>query len=168
MKLRKVAECPFSVAQEYATMFLGKEPWSIVAWRLGRLRFVVPGRAWTVARPDLTEPGTPHDELLVTWQSALPFIPPLRIIIRFRIAWLTTAITVEGQGLPNGFTHLVLEDLLERLSRYLEEEERQYRRDHPPALGPVRVPQSFFEESETAIRTRRDPREPAMTGAQVN
>ncbi len=151
--LRAVADCPFSVAQEYATDYLRDHAHALVRWRLGRWEPVVPGTAWVAARQDLTERGAPHDELVLRWHPALPVLPPLEIVVRFRIAWLTTAIAMEARYVRDGslarrcatpvfgaVARLALAELMRRLTGYLEQRERVYRREHPPALGVVGRP----------------------------
>lgn len=151
--LHALAECPFCVAQEYATEFVIAQLPSLVCWRAGPLRVVVPGRAWVAARPDLTERGVPHDELVVRWRPALPILPELEIIVRFRIAWLRTALTLEVStrhaagrvraacaAIFDGVARAALMNLLPRLRDHLERRERDYRRANPPALGPVHAP----------------------------
>lgn len=150
---RAVADCPFCVAQEYATEFLLAELPALIRWRAGPLRAVVPGRAWVAARLDLTERGAPHDELLLRWRPLLPVLPELEIIVRFRIAWLKTALTLEVRSLHaaggvraacaamfDRVARAALADLLPRLSGYLEQRERDYRRANPPVLGLAHAP----------------------------
>lgn len=146
-RLRAVAECPFCVAQEYATDFLRDGLAALIRWRIGPLHVVVPGRARVAARLDLSERGAPHDELVLRWQPVLPVFPALEIVVRFRIAWLTTALTLDVRT-PDANRAAFLEpvvrnaigDLLPRLAGYLEQRERDYRRANPPVLGIVHAP----------------------------
>jgi len=167
--LYAVADCPFSVAQDYATEFLRDRTHALIRCRLGPWRPIVPGTAWVAARPDLTEFGAPHDELVLRWHPALPVLPTLEIVVRFRIAWLTTSIAMEVRYLRGGalfrrcssailgrVARVALADLLKRLTVYLERRERAYRRAHPPALGPVRVPPLVVPSKAEFLRAALD------------
>ena len=151
--VRTVADCPFCVAQEYATEFLVAALPTLIRWRAGPLQAAVPGHGWVAARLDLTERGVPHDELVLRWRPVFPVLPELEIIVRFRIAWLKTALTLDVRTLAaagrvravcaalfDRVARAALADLLPRLSGYLEQRERDYRRAHPPVLGLVETP----------------------------
>ena len=150
--LEAVADCPFSVAQDYATDFLRDRLRTAIGMRVGRCR-LMPGRAWISARPDFTDRGKPHDELVLRWFPTIPLLPSVEIVIRFRIAWLTTRLAIDmyltrgdaplrrfGAWLFIVMMRLVVGRLLTQLARYLKERESAYRIAHPPALGLVRMP----------------------------
>jgi hypothetical protein len=142
-----VAECPFSIAQDYATDYFrlavsGQEEAEIrvplpflptfLHRRVG-LRFGI--------RADETEPGRTHDELRVTWSTGTRLLPDFHGTVRLRIAGSGTRIIVDGgYHLPFGplgylFDRLIgayiarasVRDLAQRIAVYLEEREHDWR-----------------------------------------
>ena len=144
------AHCPFSIADEYATEYLrqaeagGPESTIRVPWQLP-----LPAPRHRVAisfgiHRDVVEPGRGHDEVRFWWTSGSRFLPDFRGTMRFRIDGGGTRILVEGEytvpfGLPGRWFDLAigrhmarasLQELADRVARYLEERQRSWRAAH--------------------------------------
>lgn len=150
-----LAQCSFSIAEEYATEYLrraeagGPEgtirvpwPWP---WPFGLLRHHV-----TLSfgiHEDVLEGGRRHDELRFHWESGTPFLPNFRGTMRFRIEDLRTRVYVEGDYMiPLGaagycFDQVVgkrlarasLQELTDRVAAYLSDRESKWRAAHAVA-----------------------------------
>lgn len=144
--------CPFSIAEEYATQYLQRaERGGSEAALVAQLPGVLPALVRHVnvsfgIAHDIEEMGRQHDEIHLRWRSGSPLYPDFRGTLRFRIAdVMRTQIILEGSYRPPfGFTGRVfdlvvgrwiakrtLTDLAARLSNDLEENERAWRRAHP-------------------------------------
>ena len=138
ISLERVVDCPFGVVQEYTEDYLS-------ALRpAGEVQFA--------ARPDLTDSGKPHDEIAIRWCSGSHLFGEVELIIRFRISRLSTRLLLSAscrrsdgtddpaidRSIAEALLRAALTDLLERIGDYAEQRERRYRREQPPALGPVR------------------------------
>lgn len=123
----RVVDCPFGVALEYAQSFLGT------------LRS--DEQLWFGTRPDVAEPGKPHDEVAVWWRSGQQRFGDVEMVVRFRILRLSTRIeltaTSDAAPASREAFQTALDGLLARLATYAEERECRYRMEHPPALGRV-------------------------------
>jgi hypothetical protein len=140
LHLERVVDCPFSAVQDYVTDFLHQH-------RFGR----TPNRF--ALRPDMAERGKPHDEVFIHWAPAGRIVPEIDVVLRFRIVRLSTRILLDGEysaplSVPGAIVdrafgrHVmrgILAELLRRIASYVEQEERQYRFEHPPVLGSVMV-----------------------------
>jgi hypothetical protein len=144
--LEELAECPFSVAQEYATDYLRRaETETVVHVPLDGTGNFSPA-AKTVrfsfgVRSDTDERGRSHDELSVQWAARTPLLPHLSGTLRFRIAGNRTRLVLDGSYVPPGAAlgrifdavlgHWVAvktcRDLLRRIARELTERERAWR-----------------------------------------
>ena len=127
VSLERVVDCPFGVALEYAQDFLE------TLRSDEQLGFMT--------RPDVTEPGKPHDEVAVWWPSGQQRFGDVEMIVRFRILRLSTHIELRATSdvapASREAFRTALDGLLARLATYAEERERRYRVEHPPALGRV-------------------------------
>lgn len=127
VSLERIVDCPFGVALEYAQDFLE-------ALRSDeQLGFMT--------RPDVTEPGKPHDEVAVWWLSGPQRFGDIEMVVRFRILRLSTRVALTGSSdaapASREAFRTALDDMLARLATNAEERERRYRVEHPPALGRV-------------------------------
>jgi hypothetical protein len=117
-----LADCPFSMADEYAASYLER------AERGGRdAEIRLPG-PWSPRRRvtmrhaihiDLTEHGRAHDEIALRWSSGSPVLPDFHGTVRFRIAGARTRVILEGEYVPPGGRFGVVFDALvgRRLAR---------------------------------------------------
>jgi hypothetical protein len=146
-----VADCSFSIAEEYATDYLrgaeagGPEAAIRVPWALP-----VPPLSRRVAltfglHEDVREGGRPHDEVRFRWTSGSRLLPDFRGTLRFRIEALQTRITVEGSyEAPLGavgrvFDRVIgrriarasLQEVADRIALHLTTRERAWRVAHP-------------------------------------
>jgi hypothetical protein len=148
-----LAQCSFSIADEYATEFLrraeagGPEATIRVPWPrpFGFLRHRV-ALSFGI-HEDVLEGGRRHDELRFHWQSGSQFLPNFRGTMRFRIESLRTRVLVDGgYTAPLGivgycFDQLVgkrlartsLQELADRVAGYLGECESTWRAAHAGA-----------------------------------
>ncbi|HEV8021319.1 MAG TPA: hypothetical protein VGP41_08675, partial [Candidatus Lustribacter sp.] len=97
-----LADCPFSVAEEYAKEFLqnaeagGAESLVRVPW-FHMLPIPAHRVRWTFGlHSDITEHGRRHDEIRFRWNSGTRLLPNFRGIISFRIQATRTIIFIEG------------------------------------------------------------------------
>ena len=143
-----LADCPFSVAAEYAQEYLrnaeagGAEsavrvPWfpllPALAHRV-RIRFGL--------HADVSEPGRRHEEIRLKWSSGSRLLPNFRGTVSFRIEAPRTRILIDGAydapfgALGRCFDAMIgrriarasLQDLADRLAEYLARREREWRR----------------------------------------
>jgi hypothetical protein len=94
-----IADCPFSIAQEYATEYLeaaerGGSESTIHA-------LMLPGIGYRVGLHfglhfGVTEGHRQHDEIRFFWTSGSPLLPDFRGTLRFRIIDRQTQVIVEG------------------------------------------------------------------------
>lgn len=151
------AECPFSIAEEYATEYLrraeagGPESMIGVPWRLP-----FPPLRHHVAisfgiQIDVKEDGRQHEEVRFWWKSGSRFLPDFRGTMRFRIECLGTRILLAGDyEVPCGMIgrwfdsaygrHMArasLQELADRIALHLELRERTWRTAHASATQSV-------------------------------
>jgi hypothetical protein len=142
-----LAECPFSIAAEYAQEYLrnaeagGAESLVRVPWFPS-----VPALAHRVRmsfglHADVTEPGRRHEEIRLKWSSGSRLLPNFRGSVYFRIEAPRTRILIDGSydaplgvlgrcfdsAIGQRIARASLQDLGERLATYLELRERQWR-----------------------------------------
>jgi hypothetical protein len=137
-----LANCPFSIAGEYASDYLkdaehGNDGAVLHAGPLGHrvtLRFGL--------RTDSTDPGRPHDEVLLYWSAGTAWLPNFRGTLRMRINGERTRLVLDGIYAPPGGPLGVLfdvicgsriagataNDLLRRIARALEDKEILWRK----------------------------------------
>ena len=86
--VQSLTDCPFSVAQDYATEYLRRAETDF--------SFVV--------RNDTKERGRSHGELFVQWAARAPLLPRLFIhgTLRFRIAGSRTRLVLDASYVPPG------------------------------------------------------------------
>ena len=145
-----LAECAFSIADEYATEYLrraeagGPEGTIRVPWPLP-----IPFLRHHVAlsfgiHADVLEEGRRHDELRFHWESGSKFLPNFRGTMRFRIEALHTRVLVDGgydaplgafgrcfdQMLGRHMARASLQELADRVAMYLSSSERSWRSTH--------------------------------------
>lgn len=145
-----LAECSFSIAEEYATEYLrrleagGPEatirvPWpSLFAFLRHRVTLSFGIHA------DVLERGRRHDEVRFHWQSGSRLIPNFRGTMRFRIESLRTRVHVDGgYTIPFGavgycfdrtigkrLARASLQELADRVAAYLADCESKWRAAH--------------------------------------
>jgi hypothetical protein len=148
VEVERVADCPFSVAHDYAEDFL-QDAERAVEVRIP-LRDFIYGLRGHVARPvelvfalhpDETEDGRLHDALLIEWRAGTRLFPHFHGTLRLRIEDVRrTRLTFEGAyrvpaGAPGALFDVILgkriarstmRELLERMGRALERREREY------------------------------------------
>jgi hypothetical protein len=150
-----VADCSFSIAEEYATEYLrnaergGPEAAIRVPWGLP---FPAPGRRVTLTfglHEDVLEDGRRHDEVRFRWRSGSPWLPDFHGTLRFRIEALRTRVLLEGSyDAPLGvagrifdrliggrLAHASLQEVATRIARHLSDRERDWRAAHPLPAG---------------------------------
>jgi hypothetical protein len=152
LSVSTLAECPFSIAAEYAQEYLQKaeagEAESLVrvplfpAWPAFAHRV----RMSFGLHADTGEPGRRHDEIRLRWSSGTSLLPNFRGTISFRIDAARTRIVIEGSyDAPLGmlgrcFDNVIgkriarasLQDLADRLAGFLEQRERAWRQSKGP------------------------------------
>jgi hypothetical protein len=152
VSVQALADCPYSIAQEYAEDYLrraeagGPEATIRVPWP-----FPLPLRQRVTlsfgVHSDVLEEGRPHDEMRVNWRSGSPLLPDFRGTVRFRIDGNRTRVLVDGGYLPplgvlgrlfdvvlgRFIARAGLQDGADRLARHLTERERAWRAAHPPS-----------------------------------
>jgi hypothetical protein len=142
-----VAQCSFSIAEDYATEYLSSAANGSTAaairlpWRLP-----LPALEHRVAMTfglhyDVLEGGRTHDEVRIRWHSGSFVLPEFRGTLRFRINGTRTTVLVDGSYIaPAGvlgqlfdrligrhIAHASLTDFTTRLAAYLGERERLWR-----------------------------------------
>jgi hypothetical protein len=146
-----LADCSFSIAEEYATEYLraaeagGPEAAVRVPWGLP-----IPPLRWRVRftfglHEDVFEGGRQHDEVRFRWQSGSRLLPDFHGSLRFRIETSRTRVLLEGSyEAPLGMLGRIvdrivgrrvarasLQEVADRIARHLGERERVWRRAHP-------------------------------------
>jgi hypothetical protein len=143
-----IAECPFSIALEYAEDFFraaeaGGEG-SVI--RLGMPAGIgaLIGRRVILSfgvHSDLTDRGRANEEVAFRWSAGSPLFPAFHGTVRMRIAGRRTRLIVEGDYVPPGgvlgsiFDRMIgrriaragLYDFARRLAATLAERERRWR-----------------------------------------
>jgi hypothetical protein len=100
--VERVADCPFSIAQEYAEEHLRD------AERGGDESIVYAGpfrRRVTFSfgtQSDDSEPGRAHDEITLTWHAGTTWLPDFKGSLRMRIASPRTLLILDGTYVPPG------------------------------------------------------------------
>jgi predicted oxidoreductase len=145
------ADCPFSIAQEYAVDFLA------LAERNGKPAEVrVPLRIFGFSlhhrvgltfrvRSDGSEPGRSHDRLQISWTSGTALLPDFNGDLKFRIDAGATRILIEGRyRAPLGTLGRLVDasigvhvaqasvnELAVRVATYLERRQREWLAQRP-------------------------------------
>jgi hypothetical protein len=148
----RVAQCPFSVAHDYAEDFL-RDAERAVDVRVPLRDFIrglgtqvrEPVKLVFALHPDDTETGRVHDAMLLEWRAGTRMFPEFHGSLRLRIETVdSTRLTLEGAyrpplGLAGDLFDIVLgrhiaratmSDLLDRIVRALERREAEYRAGH--------------------------------------
>ena len=97
-----LTDCPFSIAQDYVEEYLrdaerGADSAVVYAGPFRRrvvLRFAT--------RNDVTEPGRPHDEIVLRWSAKTSLLPNFTGTFRMRIAMPGTLLVLDGRYVPPG------------------------------------------------------------------
>lgn len=148
-----LAQCSFSIADEYATEYLrlaeagGPEATIRVPWPrpFGFLRHHV-ALSFSI-HEDVLEGGRRHNEVRFRWESGTKLLPDFRGTMRFRIESSRTRVHIDGgYAIPLGaagycFDWLVgkrlarasLQELADRVAAYLTDCESKWRAKHPAA-----------------------------------
>jgi hypothetical protein len=148
-----LADCPFSIAEEYATMYLhraerGGTEAVLHVPLCGHGLFRGPSKTVRFSfgiRKDSEEQGRSHDELKLQWIAGSPFLPNFCGTLRFRVAGTGTRIVLDGSYTPPGHSFgrvfdkvlgrriaaKTCEDLVKRIAADLTDRERAWRRDAP-------------------------------------
>jgi hypothetical protein len=148
--VESVADCPFSMAQEYADEYLraaeGNGPEGAIgvpAVRRGvLLSFAI--------HSDVIEFGRSHDELRVRWRSGTALLPDFRGSVRFRIDGQRTRVLVDGTYAPpfgllgaifdrvvgQAIARASVRDFADRLAVFLTRREAQWRVAHEANRAP--------------------------------
>ena len=145
----ELADCPFSIAEEYAADYLRRAesggPEAVLHVPIvGPGAFPAAGKTVRFSfaiRHDSDEQGRSHDELAVHWTAGAPLLPHFNGTLRFRIAGGRTRIVLDGSYAPPGcalgwifdallghrIAQSTCEDLVRRLAADLTEHERTWR-----------------------------------------
>jgi hypothetical protein len=148
----ELADCPFSIAEEYAADYLRRAELGGAERELHvSLNGVgpFPGAGKTVCfsfgtRTDSDEIGRSHDLLSLQWTAGTPLLPQFHGALRFRIAGSRTRIVLDGSYLPPGgalgkifdavLGHRIAartcQDLVNRIASDLTDRERAWRSQH--------------------------------------
>jgi hypothetical protein len=148
-----LAQCSFSIAEEYATEYLrraeagGPEATIRVPWPrpFGFLRHRV-ALSFGI-HEDVLEGGRRHDEMRFHWESGTPLLPNFSGTLRFRIEALRTRVFVDGgYTIPLGpagycfdqvagkrLARASLQELADRVAAYLTDRESKWRAAHAAA-----------------------------------
>jgi len=155
--VERVAQCPFSVAHEYAEDFL-REAEREIALRVPIRDFISGARGHMHRRvklvfglhPDDTEGGRVHDAMLLEWKAGTRLFPQFHGTLRLRIETVeSTRLEFEGAyRVPFGaagalFDNLIgqrlarstMADLLGRIVAALERREAEYVASMPAAAS---------------------------------
>ena len=147
--VERIAQCPFSVAHDYAEDFFR------IAEREIDVRVPVrdfirgigtqvrePVKLVFALHPDETEPGRPHDAMLLEWRAGTRLFPEFHGTLRLRIESVdSTRLTLEGAYRPplgllgtvfdimlgRHIARATMNELLDRVARALERREAEYR-----------------------------------------
>jgi hypothetical protein len=147
-----IAECAFSIAEDYAVDYLrsAEEGGAEAAIRLSlalppaTLQHRVNMRFGLHA--DILEQGRLHDEVRLQWVSGSHLLPDFRGTLRFRIDGPRTQVLIDGSYRPplglfgelfdrflgRHIAAMSLQDLANRIARYLGDRERSWRCTVPP------------------------------------
>lgn len=143
--VERTCDCPFSIAEEYAVQYLKQAE----AGGSSAILHVFPAIARRVSMSfglaiDVLESGRQHNEIHLRWESGSPLFPDFCGTVRFRIARAQTVVIVDGSfEAPSGrfgalfdriagrwIAERTLDDLVRRVSRYLEQKEDEWRAAH--------------------------------------
>ena len=106
VRVERYVDCPFSVAETYVTDYLAR---ATKGGAEATLEFPLIAGRLTLSRsvelsfdqaPDLNEPGRPHFESVVLWQSGTKLLPDFSGAIRTRIAVPGTLLIIAGRYRP--------------------------------------------------------------------
>lgn len=146
VSVEKACACPFSIAREYAELYLkGAETGGAEAF----LSVPVPIPLLSLHRAvamsyslsaDVTETGREHDEVTLHWSTGVRFLPDFQGTVRFRMAGLSTLVRIEGTYRPpfgrfgGAFDRIAgswiakrtFGDFLNRICRSLEAQQREW------------------------------------------
>jgi len=148
--VERVAQCPFSVAHDYAEDFFRDAEREVeVNARVPLRDFVVgfggvrrPVKLVFGLHPDDTETGRIHDAMLLEWRAGTRVFPQFHGTLRLRIETVdSTRLTLEGAYRPplglagRAFDLLIgrriaratMTDLIDRIAHALERREADYR-----------------------------------------
>jgi len=145
--LQEYAECPFSIAQDYAVEYLRRaeagQPEAEIRVPLAFLPRVIRKSVEITfgLHYDVAERGRSHDEIRLHWGSGTSLLPNFRGTLRFRIAGSGTDVLIEGSyGIPLGMLgrifdsvagrHIArasLRDFARRIAQALETNQREWR-----------------------------------------
>jgi hypothetical protein len=146
-----VAECSFSIAEEYATEYLrsaeagGPEAAVRFPWALP---LPPPGRRVALTfglHEDVLEGGRRHDEVRLRWKSGSQLLPDFHGTLRFRIEAARTRVLLEGSyDVPLGvlgrlfdrvagrrIARASLQEVADHIALHLTQCERAWRAAHP-------------------------------------
>jgi len=98
----RLANCPYSIAQEYAEEYLreaesGSDALVVYAGPIGKRVAVRFGR-----QTDTTDDGRVHEAIDLRWSVTTPLLPQFRGILRLRIAGTQTRLILDGRYEPPG------------------------------------------------------------------
>jgi hypothetical protein len=145
-----LAECSFSIAEEYATEYLrraeagGPEAAIRIPWPLP-FAFLRHRVSFSFGiHEDVLEGGRRHDEVRFHWESGSRLLPNFRGTMRFRIESLRTRVNVEGgyiiplgaagycfdRAFGNRLARACLQDLADRVAAHLGACESTWRAAH--------------------------------------
>ena len=142
-----LAECPFSIADEYAKEYLQRaESGGEEAYVRVPLLSPLPALAHRVSvsfgiHTDINEYGRRNEEIHLRWSSGTRLLPDFRGTMTFRIETVRTRILIEGSyAIPGGqlgrwfdraigkhIARATLQDFSDRIASYLAERERNWR-----------------------------------------
>jgi hypothetical protein len=144
VEVEALADCPFSMAEEYAADYLraAEAGGSEATIGLGSVRQRV-----TLSfgiHSDVPEAGRPHHELRVKWSAGSQLLPDFRGTFRFRIDELRTRVIVEGTYVPplgaigplfdrlfgRRIATATMQDLADRIAAYVTKREVRWRTEH--------------------------------------
>ena len=95
-------DCPFSIAQDYVEDYLRNAEHD----KKGAVIYAGPFRRRVVfqfgTRNDATEPGRPHDEIVLSWSAKTSLLPNLHGTLRMRISMPGTLLVLDGRYVPPG------------------------------------------------------------------
>lgn len=148
VRAERIAECPFSIAAEYAVTFLKRD-----AGQPGRFTVHLGVLRWGVTLSfgvlyDVADSARGHNEIHFVWSAHSRWLPDLTGVLRLSIATHSeTEIVLAGTYQPpfgllgsvfdaavgHELARATANDFVERVARSLEAEERAFRLAHPSA-----------------------------------
>jgi hypothetical protein len=154
--VERVADCPFSIAHEYAAEFFrGAEERGIaVLVPLRDFFYILRGHVHRPVElvfahhPDEVESGRGHDALMIEWTAGTRLLPDFHGTLRLRIETVdSTRLTLEGTWRPpfgpfgrvfnavvgRAIAKATMRDLLGRIADGLERREATYRHEGRPS-----------------------------------